>query len=495
MKTDSKKRFAVAIFIASLSVASLTLPALAKTPDRTQDGRWVAGDFHNHTYLTDGSNTEAEVVSNAFNKFGLDWMANSEHGGTSARDPLGNKLTYPISRWITLKDYSYPIIQNLRQQYPNKMLVQGVEWNVPTHEHASVGIVNADPTAISNFEYIFDASDKDKTRAVEGLVKDNTTHTSAIDGAKWLETNYPKTSYLLLNHPSRQLSYSAADIRDLNNAAPDVFFGLEGIPGHQKESSRGGYGSSNPLAQTYGGADLMMAKVGGLWDSLLSEGRNFWMFANSDFHSTSGDFWPGEYSKSYTWVNSKLDNKVGNNDYQALVNGMRSGNSFAVLGDLINGLDFQIKSGKTATMGQTLVTNKGKDAQITIKFKSPKKNNNGDPVKVDHIDLIAGNVTGKALPGTTEYSKDTNDTTKVIARFTSKDWKYVDGWYIINYDLKNINHNQYFRLRGTNLGLNVMNQTDANGNPLSDSLVGSNNVTQAYSDLWFYSNPVFVQVR
>jgi len=31
----------------------------------------------------------------------------------------------------------------------------------------------------------------------------------------------------------------------------------------------------------------MTAKVGGLWDSLLGEGRRFWAFVNSDFHSAT----------------------------------------------------------------------------------------------------------------------------------------------------------------------------------------------------------------
>lgn len=490
----NKTKLVVVAMTAALALGSVSLPVMAK--EQNNNGRWVTGDFHNHTFLTDGSNKESEVVDNTFNKYGLDWMANSEHGGTSSRDPLGNPLTYKTWRWITLKDLSFPIIQKLRTKYPNKALVQGVEWNVPGHEHASVGIVNAEPNPISDFEYTFDASDKDISRAAEGLVKDNTGHAGAVDAAAWLEKNYSKNSYLVLNHPSRVLAYKAADLRDLNNAAPDVFIGLEGIPGHQKEGNRGGYGSADAKAQTYGGADYMLAQVGGMWDSLLGEGRKIWMFTNSDFHSTGGDFWPGEYAKSYTWINDQGKNgKVSAKSYQAIVDGMRSGDSFAVLGDLINGLDFQIKSGKSATMGQTLMTNKSKDAQVIIKFKSPKTNNNGDPVMVDHIDLIAGDVTAKAAPGTAEYTNDTNSSTKVIARFTSKDWKYADGWYTIRYDLKKIDKNQYFRLRGTNLGLDVPKQTDSDGNPLNDSLMGTNNASEAYSDLWFYSDPIFVNVK
>ena len=66
----------------------------------------------------------------------------------------------------------------------------------------------------------------------------------------------------------------------------------------------------------------------------------------------------------------------------------------------------------------------------------------------------------------------------------------------------------YFRLRGTNLPPNTPNETDAQGNPLSDTLaknityndpkLGPNTALDAdvaaWSDLWFYSNPIFIKV-
>ena len=93
------------------------------------------------------------------------------------------------------------------------------------------------------------------------------------------------------------------EFRNGNNAAPDVYIGFEGAPGHQagplNGGARGGYGNH----PTYGGFDQMTARVGGLWDSLLGEGRRWWITATSDSHVhwTRGgsDFWPGEYSKTY----------------------------------------------------------------------------------------------------------------------------------------------------------------------------------------------------
>ncbi len=100
-----------------------------------------------------------------------------------------------------------------------------------------------------------------------------------------------------------------------------------------------------------------------------------------------------EYSKNYTWVNGS--------SIKSVLDGMRSGKSFSVFGDLIDALEFQAKNGNnTVDMGGDLKVKEGQMVKITVRFKSPEKNNNGDPVKVDHVDLISGEVTGKAEPGT-----------------------------------------------------------------------------------------------
>ena len=41
---------------------------------------WVTGDFHQHTVHTDGSYQMSDVFAKA-DQYGLDWWANSEHGG------------------------------------------------------------------------------------------------------------------------------------------------------------------------------------------------------------------------------------------------------------------------------------------------------------------------------------------------------------------------------------------------------------------------------
>lgn len=490
-------------------------------------GTWLAGDFHNHTFLTDGGVEASEVFSHAFG-FGLDWIANSEHGGAFGRTPkglpwptdtvfLGSPPAEKIWRWQSLWQNSYPIVTEARTTYPDKLIIQGYEWNVPTHDHASVGIIGTEEDggrAIARHEYLFDADDSgtasDSILGVSGKSTTNS-HEKALAGVKWLADHYPASSYFLINHPSRQLRYSITDIRDFNDAAPQVAFGFEGIPGHQKAAIRGGYDRGpfkdaggkdiTAKAQTYGGADLMIAEVGGTWDALLGEGRRFFTFVNSDFHQPDYDFWPGEYAKNLTYVQDT--DHDGMCSSAELLDGLRSGNSFIVHGNLVSGLEFSARNGQEkAEMGSSFSAKRGDDVEITIRFRSPAVNNNHDKVSVDHIDLIAGEVHSKVgkyladgITPNPSYDKDINETTKVIATFSGKDWRDdEDGWRTIVHRVPDVRQDMYFRLRGTNLGCGVPGETDKECNPLDDDLMAPNSTEKAYADLWFYSNPIFVSV-
>ncbi len=486
----------------------------AATISSTEGGRWLTGEYHAHTHQSDDAQeTLTNVLDAAFEKNGLDWLALSEHLRVSSRDHEGNALPSPIpvSKGIAL--YQAPKIKELQDsgKYPGKTIFTGFEWDMPTYDHVSVGIMTDEPgsaealKAINQFEYLFtnrDASLFDPVDVAEWNADDSRAYSTAADARKafqWLVDNYPN-SYALINHPSRKNGTSAElkvnDIRDINNIAPNIAFAFEGMPGNQMAPDRG------ETVDVYGGADVRIAKLGGMWDALLGEGRRFWSFANSDFHFKiskdrrySSGYFPGEYSKNYTWVDGEGMN--------AIVDGMRSGKAFSVNGDLINALDFHIAgSAGKKEMGEELQASAGDDLSITIRYKSPATNNNGDPVKLDHIDLIAGDVTGKAEPGTAAYSKATNESTKVLKRFTSSDWTLdADGYYTMAYKLESASQSQYFRLRGTNLGTDVAGET-SNGEPLLDpkNTTVDNETRFAeinkrnYSDLWFYSNPIFVKV-
>jgi hypothetical protein len=522
--------------VRTLALAAAATLGVASQASAAVPGGYITGDFHQHSLHTDGSNELA--VTNSYNPmYGLDWWANSEHGGRF-------NSTY---RWKDIGGYAVPtgrpdnswnIIQNARALYPTKTIIQGLEFNAPGHEHVSTALIadqwpaGTNLSPIAEFEYRFDASDGDTSGGPGGIwTGKNTTnnHAKSVQAVQWLQTNYPTQSWFIPAHPERQNSYRIEHFRDFNNAGPTVAFGFESMPGHQKSSGRGGYstnagtgtGQLLPSGQggTFGGTGVYAAKVGGWWDALLSEGRNWSLFASSDYHADSGDFRPGEQIKTYTYVADKQEINTGA-AAQQIADGLRSGNSWVVQGDLINSLEFTVGG---AMMGGKGVVNDNGRTTVYIKVHDPDMNNFNtysdykNPL-LHHIDLIAGSVTGKGLPfldafgaptetntGTSNpaYSQAISDA-EVIARFDSLGglldtnglssiaWTDLgDGYREMSIEVP-VTGDMYFRLRGTNLGLGVFNETDGAGNPLADSLMGANTAAMAFSDIWFYSNAVTV---
>ncbi|MFH0130012.1 S-layer protein [Variovorax sp. VaC1] len=524
-------------------------PEPAAPEPAAKPGRWTVGDLHIHTIQSNDTqqvSTLDQVLALAFDRFGLDWAALSNHLRESSYDNDGNTLPAAISfpRFDSngnplpsviafstgMALYEVPRIKALQAsgKYADKTIFSSFEWDMPTHDHGNVGILTDNPMsdaalkAVSQFEYLFTTRDPAMFPASDVAAwnaKDaraNATHEDVLKAIAWLKKNYPDTSYLQINHPSRNPGkYTVAQLREMNDAAPNIVFSLEGMVGNQMEGNRGGYVSdyipANLPSRTYGGVDYLVAKLGGTWDALLSEGRRIWNVADSDYHFTTAKglfasgYAPGEYAKNHLWGDIK--------DPKSLLVAFRAGKLFAVNGDLIDALDFKVQSAKaTGEMGSEVAANAGEDLKITIRFKSPERNNfeyqlgsgiyaNVKPV-VDHVDLIAGDVTGPETPGTPGYSRATNPSTRVLKRFTRADWKLdADGYFAVSYTVK-AGRNQYFRLRGTNLGTDVPNET-SNGEPLPDTelTVGAEPVkgfnainARNYADLWFYSNPVFVKV-
>lgn len=538
-------------------------------------GEYLAGDFHQHSLYTDGSYPFMQVMQENAN-YGLDWWANSEHGGERNRDGNGNywddEDVYPVNpilgdveysrdhqemwRWQSLRDYVYPDIQQTRMDLPGKTVISGVEWNVPGHEHSSTAIhdYTDQADAISEFEFRFDRSDDDTSRIGESslldtadlgsvFTKTNDDKADAILGVKWMQAlseSGMADAWVVPAHVERAHRYHIEDFRNWMDAGPDVAFGFEGAPGHQTSGDRG-FSRGSLGGGTYGGTGFFAATVGGLWDGMLTEGRRFFNFASSDFHnhwSTGGsDFWPGEYQKNYTYINTYHPDQI-----QAVFDGNRSGNSWNVQGDLIDELEFTVQSkNQTAMMGETLKVKAEVPIKIKIKVHDPAGTNFcpldmdnpslaqigiSQPLNMpvlDHIDLIAGTITGaKPMtdpnnPAATDYGTDA----AVIETFQRHGGIDKDGYmtYVVTFKAK---ESMFLRLRGTNLPPNVPYETDGMGNPLADSLVNDNlyagmdsieledklfpdvsiatnskldEVAEAYADLWFYSNPIFIEVE
>jgi len=537
-RTSVAPTLMMAVFLAVAALAAMTHTCVA-----WGKGRWLAGDLSTRTYLTDGRSSERVIASKVMtgdrSGYGLSYLANAEPGGQSARNAAGQRFAAPVWRWQTLALDSFPQIVAARKAHPGDFFIQGLQWDAPTRGAVSVGIVGAanEPQAIADFEYRFDAADRDTSRPDKS--KENTTAHDASLGASYLQRHYAADSYAVVDHPSRDLGWTVGDLRTLQDAAPSVVCGFEGFPGDQAAAARGGYGDyfdasghevSDPaaadpaetaLARTYGGADPMVAKVGGVWDALLGEGRRWFVFGDSDFKwwttrykdqsgkvvgASYSDFWPGQYDKTWTYVPGR--------GYPGVVAAVKSGDSFIVNGDLIDALDFHAALGCTSrTMGQTLTVGRGRKIVITVAVKSPGKNHAGQRVHPDHIDLIAGDITRRIPPSNPAYqTKASNSTAHVVVSFPWATMRIVAGWRVATVAFV-LRTGTYFRLRGTNLAPDTPNQTDAAGDPLIDTLtyrtlpnpnpakvatqptVTINTPQQAWADLWFYSNPIFVKVR
>ncbi len=304
-------------------------------------------------------------------------------------------------------------------------------------------------------------------------------HAKTVDALKWMAAFHAAGSYYVPAHLERAGPFNAAGnngfnvehLRNFNNAAPQVAFGFESQPGHGASDRRGEYNlrrnnfgsgtAPNRLdsvgGTTYGGTGVYAAQVGGVWDALLGEGRNWWFFASSDWHSrgafgsddrrSDNDFWPGEYQRNYAMVRHGGERV----NPQTIVDGLRSGNNWVDSGQLIDRLAFVACVGNPAphgrseaavealatiaarnntdldfkgcaTMGEKLVVPPGADVVISIVVRDPAGKSYSpysfanpslaqvgivqplDEPVLDHVDVIRGLVTGYKQPGAADYA-------------------------------------------------------------------------------------------
>src|SRR5215475_13853968 len=354
----------IKVLLLTAASVSLGLTDTAAADDRGGDREknpYVAGDMHNHNTCTDGSVSAGYAIDRSVasgsaaaggKNFDLDWFTLGNHGGSGVRDcrfsddsakipgdpttlwtqTLGKTIdgititslkgTQPANptsmwRWQSIKEVEYPIIVNRTAQY-NKVLVEGLEWIVPGHEHTDVAVIagqnprggpqgTGSAINMAQFEFRFDRADTDAIGLVDAANnpvwtgKDNVNnsgtagHQKAVSGIQWLQANYPLQSYAIPTHseragafnPAGSNGYNIEHFRDFNNAGPTVAFGIE-APGHFAQGTTtggsGSYGSGAVGGGTYGLSGVYTAKVGGLWDGLLGEGRNSFIFISSDCH-------------------------------------------------------------------------------------------------------------------------------------------------------------------------------------------------------------------
>ena len=466
--------------VAGLLVACVSAPGPA--PESTR--AWLAGDHHIHSRYSVGWDQEQDppapivggdaiypIPMNALmaRNFGLSWMVATDHGG-----PNHSKINMEMA---------YPEMVQSRLVVPEVIQFVGLELNSPGADHSSTIIPHSHDEAAQLFEL-----ESRFDRLEEFPLNPARENPSLMLEALQVMNGMQRKPVVIAHHPSRSAEamgvyglYEPAEIRDWNDTAPNIAVGMEGAPGHQalalakngsvtRDAPRGGYGRFPSM----GGFDQMTARLGGFWDSLLAEGRRWWITSNSDshVHYTEGgaDFWPGEYSKTYVYADK---------DYQDILDGIRNGRVFVTLGDLISGLFVSVEAGEQqAAIGGELELPRGTDIRVTIRFLDPEGNNHrGENPEVQRVDLIMGNVTGPSQ----DRSLDINATTRVVKRFSAADWRRAGQWRVMTHSINDLDGPAYIRVRGTN--------TDEL-EPAEDS-----RLEDPWSDLWFYSNPVFISTH
>jgi hypothetical protein len=450
--------------------------------EREPEERWLAGDHHMHSRYsvgydeenlpayTIGGDAPYPIPMNALmaHHHGLDWTVATDHGG-----PNHSKINFEIA---------YPELQLSRSAVPEVIQFFGLEMNTPAADHSSIIVpyTSEESSVLRDLESRFDRYEK----WTEEERRERDQEDKMIEALRAMDRLADKP-VVFAHHPSRDapglgefVNVEPRELRNWNDAAPDVAVGMEGAPGHQagplsiNAAPRGWYFDY----PTMGGFDQMTAQLGGVWDAMLGEGRRWWITANSDSHWNYTDggvaFWPGQYSKTYV---------LAKKDHASILESLRRGRIFVTTGDLISELSIDVTDVKgesvSAQVGGALTLSTPGEVAIRIRARDPHgTNHNGDSPEIARIDLIVGDVTGPSE----DRSLNTNESTKVVKRFSASDWQRDGEILEMNHTIS-VSAPVYIRVRGTNT-----NELEPIVDPPDEN---------PWQDLWFYSNPVFVEIR
>lgn len=515
-------------------------PASTAGPGRSRSRRggyvWLAGDHHLHSQYSNDAMYRIDDQAVRAVAGGLDWMVVTDHGNASF---AAHSITPQRQDILAARD----------RHRDDLLIFNGLEWNIPGAEHTTFMMAPGarEPEVLQELVNRYDAlvvGARDGTPENEALAIEALEHIAAT-----VRSGRLADALVLPNHPARKGIDSPAELRAWQDAAPDVVIGFEGAPGHQAaglpapgmargrglyDGGRGTYsfpGYPEESYRTWGGFDWMTATVGGVWDSLLSEGRRWWITTTSDGHQGCGDwvknpvdpldqtgydtipyneagdtfqttgvypppvgagrpvaeyssFPPGVYNK--TWVGAK------DFSHRAVMDAMRAGRMWVSFGDLIAGLDVRLEARtrggrRRATLGEELVVDAGTQVRLVVTIDLAYGANYAGLVpELARVDLIQGKVTGPVTDPNTLYAPGTK-----VVRSWDTDGRTGTATLTHTFVAES---DGYVRLRGTDgkrsqpgyLGADV----DPAG-PAQDVLGG----VDPWQDLWFYTNPVFLKIR
>ncbi|MFC9245725.1 histidinol-phosphatase [Streptomyces sp. NPDC057136] len=514
-------------FLASAAFGGEALAATAERESAAVGGpssryAYLVGDHHVHSRYSHDAKYDLLQQTGRAEQFGLDWMVLTEHSNIGHASPGGAREQHEE-------------IRGIREACPRLLVFQGLEWYIPAAEHATVMSAPGrhEVDLLTQFELAHDG----KLNKRDASTSEN--EQAAVDAIRWLarqrRLGIVPDVLLFANHPSRLGIDSPHELRAWRDAAPEIFIGMEGAPGAQAAaiatnsgagSVRGEYENAPsakswpgyPLEsyRTLGGFDWMSATVGGMWDSLLAEGKPFWITSNSDNHRTvcdtwrdgdfppgtdfdqlghkpsptdtgvpqhGSDFWPGQFSRTHVGVT-----RFG---YRQVMDGLRAGRVWVDHGHLIDDIDVRLRRDgfdpHGVTLGQRLRVRRGRQVSLDVTITpASRHNSNGDLPRLATLDVIRGTVIG---PGTDRDSWCAPDT-RVVDHI---DVSHRRGTFTLHIPLGRVDEPFYVRLRGSDGKSNAPGPfgpaVDAHA-PQPHS-PGEGN---PWNDLWLYTNPIFVDV-
>jgi len=278
------------IIAISLAPGLLTMSVSAQQ----EEMQWIAGDHHIHSRYSTGWDRDQNppvpilggdaiypIAMNAVmaKYFGLGWMVTTDHGG-------------PNHSQVNLTK-AYPELLQSRLVVPEVIQFFGMEFDTPGADHSSIII----PHTHDEAERLHSVESQFSKREPWPPNPEWDTEPRMLEALNFMN-QFTEKPIVIAHHPSRSApgervygQDTPEELRGWNNTAPEIAVGMEGSPGHQAAAlnpdgsldpngPRGSYGNH----PTMGGFDQLTAIVGGFWDSMLSEGRNWWITANSDSH-------------------------------------------------------------------------------------------------------------------------------------------------------------------------------------------------------------------
>ncbi len=288
----------VSVLSAANAGQAAAAPVTASGSGRVPRGgfNWLAGDHHIHTqYSPDGQYRVIDHVRHA-NAYGLDWMVITDHGSVQHAKIGVEKVN--------------PDIVAARGDIKDTLIFQGLEWNIPAAEHGTVFVHPGtnEVSVLKQFENSYDgvvAGATANTPANEALAIDR----PALPGRRRAQAGRAGRADAGQPPGTQGHRLPARDPRLARRRTVASRSAWRARPATRPPASRsrsdrapgrGFYDNSpDPAAsfagyplesyRTFGGFDWMTATVGGLWDSLLAEGKPWWITANSDSHQIWAD--------------------------------------------------------------------------------------------------------------------------------------------------------------------------------------------------------------